>query len=800
MKSIAIICGGPSLERGISLNSARSAMDHLLSLGLHVEVVYINQKLDFYHIDNGHLYSNTPSDFDFKLKIKLEDPVDFLSKVDIVLPAIHGKYGEDGELQKFLEKNSIPFIGSSSESCRMMFSKSNINSVLRENGFKTTKLVEISTINGCSKAFSMCINNAAGLSNAMQSEVERIFKIKSKVVVKPDKSGSSIGVSIASSYAEVYEKINEIFAKNIDNTVIVEEFCEGAEFTVIVLQNSYGLPVAFVPTEIEVLSKNKIFDYRKKYLPTNSTCWYTPPRFGNTIVKRIMSDAEKIFQIFNARDFIRIDGWLLDDGRLVFTDINPVSGLEQNSFVFQQSAWCGLSHSDLLCYILKNAGNRYNLEFLYSVEKNPVRDVFVLFGGESAERQVSLMSGTNIWLKLLNSTIYRPKPCLLDGDFVWFLPYVYTMNHTVEEIKYNCEYAVQFHNNLGLYVNNVRTKLGLSNTYKIEIPHRLEFDDFLDDVKSKDAFLFLGLHGGIGEDGSIQALLEKRGIEYNGSNSAVSSLCMNKYASGKIDVSGVTSLPKILSRVVDGVLVKVVHSVSLVENILSYDLLKVELNSNKLIIKPCSDGCSAGVVIISSQKDLDRYISLIHNYKLYNDAVAEIEMPNNPQLQDYIVEPLVEVDSIIVQDNLLIVENRTGWIEMTVGIVEEGGSYYSLNPSVAISENDILSLEEKFQGGTGINLTPPPEDIVSKNQLDLIKKSIEEIGLVFGLQNYARIDIFFNVITNQIILIEINTLPALTPSTVIFHQAIAEQEPIYPLEFLEGIISKKLISWYNSKS
>ena len=49
--SIAIICGGPSLERGISLNSARSAMDHLLSLGFNIEVIYINPQLDFFHID-----------------------------------------------------------------------------------------------------------------------------------------------------------------------------------------------------------------------------------------------------------------------------------------------------------------------------------------------------------------------------------------------------------------------------------------------------------------------------------------------------------------------------------------------------------------------------------------------------------------------------------------------------------------------------------------------------------------------------------------------------------------------------
>lgn len=113
---------------------------------------------------------------------------------------------------------------------------------------------------------------------------------------------------------------------------------------------------------------------------------------------------------------------------------------------------------------------------------------------------------------------------------------------------------------------------------------------------------------------------------------------------------------------------------------------------------------------------------------------------------------------------------------------------------MTVAEHQVLSLEEKFQGGTGVNLTPPPLELVSRKQLELIKKSIEMLGLTFGLRNYARIDIFFNTTSEQIILIEVNTLPALTPSTVIFHQALAEPKPIYPLEFLERIISKRTIS------
>ena len=99
-----------------------------------------------------------------------------------------------------------------------------------------------------------------------------------------------------------------------------------------------------------------------------------------------------------------------------------------------------------------------------------------------------------------------------------------------------------------------------------------------------------------------------------------------------------------------------------------------------------------------------------------------------------------------------------------------------------------MSLEEKFQGGTGVNITPPPENIISYDQLSCIKSYIEKISKYLSIKNYARIDIFFNNISNKMIVIEINTLPALTPSTVIYHQALLENPSMNPLAFLEYLI------------
>ena len=98
-----------------------------------------------------------------------------------------------------------------------------------------------------------------------------------------------------------------------------------------------------------------------------------------------------------------------------------------------------------------------------------------------------------------------------------------------------------------------------------------------------------------------------------------------------------------------------------------------------------------------------------------------------------------------------------------------------MNPSITIAEGAILSLEEKFQGGTGINLTPPPEEILSSSATGKIKRLVEKAAQALGIQNYARLDVFFNRLTEKMILIEANTLPGLTPSTVIYHQGLAEE-------------------------
>ena len=151
------------------------------------------------------------------------------------------------------------------------------------------------------------------------------------------------------------------------------------------------------------------------------------------------------------------------------------------------------------------------------------------------------------------------------------------------------------------------------------------------------------------------------------------------------------------------------------------------------------------------------------------------------------------MDFIRIQKNELIHQPKEGWIELTCGVLESDGVVHALNPSITVAEGEVLSVEEKFQGGTGVNLTPPPSSIISKKALAGLREQVEEVARALRIENYARLDLFYNIRTGQMYLIEANTLPALTPATVLYQQAVCEEPPMYPRQFLEHLIERRLL-------
>lgn len=781
---IALLCGGPSLERGISLNSARSVLDHLQDEDVDITPIYFDHKKNAYKVSRAQLYSNTPSDFDFKLhthakSLSKEALVATLKGVDLAFPAMHGSFGEDGTIQSFLEHHHIPFTGSSAEACKRAFDKYAANCLIKDAGFFTLP----------SAVLKIYADDHAKIIRSFFKE-----HAITRAVVKPASGGSSIGVFSVSTPEEALEKATLIFSKRMDTRVVIEPFAQGREFTVIILQNPYGLPVAILPTEIETdYQKHQIFDFRKKYLPTRQVTYHCPPRFDDATVEKIQVQAEHLFSLLGMRDFARFDGWVLDDGKIWFSDFNPISGMEQNSFLFQQASRVGLSHADVLRYIVANAAKRTKASFNWQPSlKNThtKRPIKVLFGGTTSERQVSLMSGTNVWLKLRKSEHYDPTPYLLgENNEVWELPYSYALNHTVEEIKQNCEYAVAHQTRLTSLVKRVHLRLGLREDEGVDyqaLPRRL----LLQEVFNEASFVFIALHGGQGEDGLLQELLEKKGIGFNGPRAEASRLCMDKWLTGKrideLAIPGVASAPKTVVSATELIGKKDLASF--------WDEVCQTQKARTLIIKPKDDGCSTGIVHLFTAKDLQAYTKLLKEKAAtipagtFKGQDEPVEMATSAE---FLLERFIKTDQVRVKGNQLKHTHVSGWVEVTVGVFQDGAELHVLNPSITIAEGEVLSLEEKFQGGTGINLTPPPISIIPAHTLTIVKKRIGTFAEAMGIEGYSRIDAFVETSTGNLIIIEVNTLPGLTPSTVLYHQALAEKPALYPKDLLEKLIANK---------
>src|SRR3989338_5130729 len=733
---IALLTGGPSLERGISLNSARSVLDHLSDDNIEIIPIYFNQQKKAYKISPDQLYSNTPSDFDFKLSqnssLSQKSLIKLLKSTDIIFPAMHGPFGEDGQIQAFLEKNKIPFIGSGSKACKIASDKYESNKITKQNGFFTLPSALL-------KIYSK--DNA--------KIIKEFFKKNNikKAIVKPANGGSSIGVFPAYTPKEALEKTNLIFSKRIDTKVVLEPFAEGREFTVIILENKFQMPVSLMVTEIEPFKEGQIFDFRKKYLPTNQVKYHYPARFDAITTERIQIKAEQIFKLFGMKDFAR--------------------------------------------FVLKNSCKKQGIPVpIKKVSKNENRKpLAVIFGGGNSERQVSLMTGTNVFLKLYKSKIYNPTAHLLDfEDNVWSLPYSFFLNHTVEEIISNLNKAEDDRKKIEIIRKKIKLNLALDDEDASQgffTPTKIGFSEFA----KKHQSIFIGLHGGNGENGNMQKMFSKLKIKYNGSGEETSRLCMDKFVTGDFirnaNIKGVSIAPqKIVSN-------ETIIKVNDWEDF--WQQLKKELDAKTLIVKPRSDGCSTGVVRLYGVEDLKKYFIFVETGAKFIPAGTLhnqdriVEMPSI-KIEEILFEKFVETDIISITGNKLKYIRKSGFVEVTIGLLEDKGKMRAFNPSITVSEGQVLSLEEKFQGGTGVNLTPPPPEIVKQRTVARAKELVEKLALKMGLKGYARIDSFMNVTTGELLIIEVNTVPALTPSTVLYHQALAEEPKIYPLQLLEKII------------
>ncbi len=580
-----------------------------------------------------------------------------------------------------------------------------------------------------------------------------------------------------------------------ESTVLVEGFIEGKEFSCIVLEDEEGKAIALPPTEIK--KGKELFDYRSKYLPGLSRK-ITPIDLPDAQIEAIRKDCEKLFYELHFDVYARIDGFLSKDGKIFLNDPNTTSGMMPSSFFFHQAAEIGLNPSQFLTFIIRtslskrliqskgNINYKHLLDLLDKQihnEKNAASNktrVAVVLGGYSSERHISVESGRNVFEKLSSSEKYAPFPVFLTGNSnehqMYHVPINLLLKDNADDIKEKVE-NFKVHAVIKKIMQECEaiTHKYASANHTAE-PERLTYAS----LKQKADEVFIALHGRPGEDGAIQEQLDKINLPYNGSNKESSSITIDKYRTNEIlKTNGFLIADHILISKEDWAKDKT-KFIEILTNRIKYPF----------IAKPVDDGCSSAVKKIKTLEEFEAFCTLIFRTAEDLDAKAAEKLhikPKEefPQKQVILVEELISKKDALhfleITGGMLTKLNKNGEIE-----------YEVFEASEALADGEILSLEEKFLAGQGQNITPAryAKDAKDRQKVsDQVKAALGGAAKALGVTGYCRIDAFVRVFADcrtEVIFIEVNSLPGMTPATCIFHQAAINNYK--PYEFIDKIL------------
>lgn len=313
MKNIAIIMGGYSSEYKISLlsgNVVYQFLDKNKFVGYRIHIfkekwVYVDESDAEFPIDKN----------DFSVNVNGTKIV-----FDVVFNAIHGTPGEDGLMQAYFVLLQIPQTSCDYYQAALTFNKRDLLSVLKPYGIKT--------------ATSYYLNQG---DNINVSEI--IAKVGLPCFVKPNKSGSSFGISKVKTAAELPTAIEVAYKE--DNEIIIESFLDGTEVSVGVI--NYLGTITVLPIT-EIVSENDFFDYEAKYQGKSQEI--TPARISEEMTEKIGTVAKRAYEVLKMKGFSRSEFIIVNDEPYML-EMNTIPGLTTESLIPQQAKAAGISLTEL---------------------------------------------------------------------------------------------------------------------------------------------------------------------------------------------------------------------------------------------------------------------------------------------------------------------------------------------------------------------------------------------------------------------------------------------------------------------
>ena len=336
-RRVGVILGGRSSEREVSLSSGRQVFYNLDPSKYVGVALFMDLDGRLWRLPEKLVIQNTCDDIENRLADEAERvPFEALPDlIDVAFITSHGKYGDDGCVQGVLELVGVPYTGSGVLPCALSLDKPMAHALLAERGFEVPRETVVNATEWAADRESR--------DSAVPERLEAA--VGYPLVVLPAREGSSIGVTVVTSRDALPAALDA--ALEWDNRALVEEFLDGMEFSVILLGNDEV--EAFLPTE--TTTENPFMTYDDKYMPGRSQK-ITPARVEPDTLERIQEEARRLYRAMGFRGYARLDGFLMPDGRIIFTDPNSTSGMAPSSFMFHQAAEAGLTAIDLIDRII----------------------------------------------------------------------------------------------------------------------------------------------------------------------------------------------------------------------------------------------------------------------------------------------------------------------------------------------------------------------------------------------------------------------------------------------------------------
>ena len=316
---VGVIRGGPSREHEVSLATGAAVLANLAPERFVSRDIYIDKE-GVWH-ERG----------------RQVPPAHSLRGIDVALLALHGEYGEDGEIQRLLERAGVPYTGSSSFASYLAMHKVLSKERARELGLKTPayRLWEPETD-----------------LDALTHEVTRSFH--QPVVVKPVRWGSSVGVSIVGGYAALHKALSTLIAQD-PGAILIEEYIRGREASVGVVEGLRGEQLYALPVVEIIPPEGDFFSYNAKY--SGATREVCPAHFSRVVTEDLAHAAKQAHRALGLRHYSRSDFIVAPSG-IYYLESNTLPGLTKESLLPKSLAAIGVSLRDFLSHLIDLALRR----------------------------------------------------------------------------------------------------------------------------------------------------------------------------------------------------------------------------------------------------------------------------------------------------------------------------------------------------------------------------------------------------------------------------------------------------------